>query len=85
MKYRDYEIVNWECDEGDCLLIHERITDSKLGWLSVDHLSIAQGIVKELNTLSDKIEELMDERDKIRVERDVFVERCLESMKKDDW
>lgn len=51
---RLYELVLYDCQEGSCLVIHEKTRDSKLGALSLDHKSIGEAIVDELNDLSEK-------------------------------
>ena len=52
---REYELVNYDCQDGECLMIHEKTTDSKLGALSLDHRSIGEEIINELNKLSQKL------------------------------
>ncbi|WP_296884896.1 hypothetical protein [uncultured Methanobrevibacter sp.] len=54
---REYELVPYDCEDGECLMIHEKTTDSKLGALSLDHRSIGEAIVDELNMLSEKLYE----------------------------
>lgn len=54
---REYELVNYDCEDGECLMIHEKTTDSKLGALSLNHRSIGEAIVDELNMLSEKLYE----------------------------
>ena len=56
-KKREYELVLYDCQDGDCLMIHEKTTDSKLGALSLDHKSIGEDIVDELNYLATKLHE----------------------------
>lgn len=51
---RLYELVPYDCQDGICLVIHEKTRDSKLGALSLDHKSIGEAIVNELNDLSEK-------------------------------
>ena len=51
---RLYELVHYDCQDGSCLVIHEKTRDSKLGALSLDHKSIGEAIVDELNDLSEK-------------------------------
>ena len=51
---RLYELVPYDCQDGSCLVIHEKTRDSKLGALSLDHRSIGEAIVDELNDLSEK-------------------------------
>lgn len=51
---RLYELVPYDCQDGSCLMIHEKTRDSKLGALSLDHRSIGEAIVDELNDLSEK-------------------------------
>ena len=51
---RLYELVLYDCQDGSCLMIHEKTRDSKLGALSLDHRSIGEAIVDELNDLSEK-------------------------------
>ena len=51
---RLYELVLYDCQDGSCLVIHEKTRDSKLGALSLDHKSIGEAIVDELNDLSEK-------------------------------
>ena len=52
---RLYELVPYDCQDGSCLVIHEKTKDSKLGALSLDHRSIGEAIVDELNDLSEKL------------------------------
>ena len=52
---RVYELVPFECMDGSCLMIHERTHDSKLGALSLDHKSVGEAIIDELNELSTKL------------------------------
>ena len=54
-KKREYELVLYPCQDGDCLMIHEKSRDSKLGALSLDHRSIGKAIIDELNELSTKL------------------------------
>lgn len=54
---REYELVPYDCEDGECLMIHEKTTDSKLGALSLDYRSIGEAIVDELNMLSEKLYE----------------------------
>ena len=54
---RFYELVLYDCQDGDCLMIHEKTKDSKLGALSLDHKSIGEAIVDELNDLATKLYE----------------------------
>ena len=54
---RFYELVLYDCQDGDCLVIHEKTRDSKLGALSLDHKSIGEAIVDELNDLATKLYE----------------------------
>lgn len=52
---REYELVEYDCQEGKCLMLHEKTTDSKLGALSLNHRSIGEAVVDELNMLSEKL------------------------------
>ena len=52
---REYELVLYPCQDGECLMIHEKSRDSKLGALSLDHRSIGEAIIEELNDLSTKL------------------------------
>ncbi|MBQ9024776.1 MAG: hypothetical protein IJ104_00705 [Methanobrevibacter sp.] len=54
---QEYEIRLYKCQEGDCLVIREKTRDRKLGALSLDHKSIGERIVDELNDLSNKLYE----------------------------
>ena len=54
---QEYELMPYRCQGGDCLIIREKTTDSKLGALSLDHKSIGESIVDELNDLSNKLYE----------------------------
>ena len=58
---RVYELVEYECLDGDCLMINEKTHDSKLGALSPDHRSIGEAIVVELNLLSEENDSLKKE------------------------
>lgn len=51
---RLYELVFYDCQDGSCLVIHEKTRDSKIGALSLDHKSVGEAIVDELNDLSEK-------------------------------
>ena len=55
MTKREYELVEYPCNDGECLVLHEKTTDSKLGFLSLDHKSIGERIVLELNLLAEKL------------------------------
>ena len=44
-----WELVEYECIEGKCLMIRNIPNDSKLGALSLDHQDIGEAIVEELN------------------------------------
>lgn len=44
-----WEIVEYKCQDGKCLMIHNIPNDSKLGALSLDHRDIGEAIVEELN------------------------------------
>ena len=57
IRKREYELVPYECNDGPCLVIHEKTRDSKLGALSLDHRSIGEEIVLELNILSERLYE----------------------------
>lgn len=50
-----YELVLYDCEEGPCLMLHEITHDYKIGALSLDHRSIGEGIVDELNELARKL------------------------------
>lgn len=54
---QEYELMPYRCQGGDCLIIREKTTDSKLGALSLNHRSIGEAIVDELNMLSEKLYE----------------------------
>ena len=51
---REYELVLYDCRDGECLMIHEKTRDSKLGALSLDHKSTGEAIIDELNDLATK-------------------------------
>lgn len=57
LEKRIYELVHYECEDGSCLMIHEKTKDTKLGALSLDHRSIGEEIVDELNNLSEMLYE----------------------------
>ena len=61
MTKRVYKLIPYECIDGDCLVIHEKRDDVKLGALSFDHSSVGDAIVGELNELSDENENLKKE------------------------
>ena len=44
----EYELVYSDCDDGACLMLHEKTHDNKIGALSLDHKSIGEVIVEEL-------------------------------------
>ena len=52
---REYELVLYNCQDGECLMIHEKSRDSKLGALSLDHRSIGEAIIDELNELATEL------------------------------
>ena len=77
--YKHYDLIDCTFSDGSqgYTLIETR-ADSKIGGLGFDHLSVGQEIVRELNKLSEKIDLLLKENDKLKTQREVFVERCLE-------
>lgn len=52
---REYELVLYDCQDDNCLMIHEKSRDRKLGALSLDHRSIGEAIIDELNDLSTEL------------------------------
>ena len=52
---RLYELVPYKCQDGKCLMIHEKTVDSKLGALSLDHLSVCETFINELKELSEML------------------------------
>ena len=50
----EWKLVNYDCQDGDCLMIWHSGKDSKLGALSLNHRSIGEAIIKELNRLENK-------------------------------
>ena len=44
-----WKLVDYDCQDGKCLMIWNIDKDSKLGALSLDHRSIGGAIVEELN------------------------------------
>ena len=52
---RFYELVPYDCQEGSCLILHEKTRDSKLGAISLSHRNIGETIVGELNELSEML------------------------------
>ncbi len=57
-----WEIVEYECQDGKCLMIHNIPKDSKLGALSLDHRDIGEAIVEKLNEQQDTISKLEEEK-----------------------
>ena len=49
MSEQYWEIVEYECQDGKCLMIHNIPNDSKLGALSLDHRDIGEAIIEKLN------------------------------------
>ena len=60
MNEQYWEIVEYECQDGKCLMIHNIPNDSKLGALSLDHKNIGEAIVEKLNEQQATIEEYKD-------------------------
>lgn len=54
---REYELVNYDCQNGECLMLHEKTRDDKIGALSLNHKDVGEGIVDELNMLAEKLYE----------------------------
>lgn len=52
---RFYELVPYDCQDGSCLMLHEKTRDSKLGAISLSHRNIGETIVGELNELSEML------------------------------
>ena len=52
---RFYELVPYDCQDGSCLMLHEKTRDSKLGTISLSHRNIGETIVSELNELSEML------------------------------
>lgn len=48
-----WKLVDYDCQDGKCLMIWNIDKDSKLGALSLDHRSIGEAIVEELNELEN--------------------------------
>ena len=46
-----YELVEYSCIDGSCLMLHDKIKDSKIGALSLSHKSVGEAIVEEMNKL----------------------------------
>lgn len=55
-----WELVDYDCQDGECLMIWNRYKDSKLGALSPDHRNIGEGIVEELNRLESINRDIKD-------------------------
>lgn len=55
MTKREYELVEYPCQDGPCLVLREKTTDTKIGYLSLDHKNIGEAIVDELNKLAEKL------------------------------
>ena len=58
MSNQVWELALYSCEDGDCLMIHNVLKDSKLGALSLDHKSVGEAIVDELNSLENKVDGL---------------------------
>ena len=56
-----WELVEYDCQDGECLMIHEKTYDSKLGALSLDHRDIGEAIIEELNKKEQRLPHLRDE------------------------
>ena len=79
-----WRLVPYNCQDGECLMIWNIEADSKLGALSLDHKSIGEGIVEELNKLENYnkdikiyVERVEDVNDQLRYIRDVLVEENM--------
>lgn len=55
MTKREYELAEYPCQDGPCLVLREKTTDTKIGFLSLDHKNIGAAIVYELNHLAEKL------------------------------
>ena len=60
MSEKYWEIVEYECQDGKCLMIHNVPNDSKLGALSLDHRNIGEAIVEKLNEQQATIKQLQN-------------------------
>lgn len=60
IKKKKYELVEYDCKDGKCLMLREETTDHKIGALSLDHQSVGEAIVDELNEQAEIINELVD-------------------------
>ena len=60
MSEKYWEIVEYECQDGKCLMIHNIPNDSKLGALSLDHRNIGEAIVEKLNEQQATIKQLQN-------------------------
>ena len=58
--YKIWELVDYDCQDGKCLMIWNIDEDSKLGALSPDHRSIGEGIIEELNKLESINRDIKD-------------------------
>ena len=66
MSEKYWEIVEYECQDGKCLMIHNIPKDSKLGALSLDHRNIGEAIVKKLNEQQYTIKQLQEENKELK-------------------
>ena len=48
-----WKLIDYDCQDGKCLMIWNIDKDSKLGALSLDHRSIGEAIIEELNKLEN--------------------------------
>ena len=78
-----YELVDYKCLDGDCLMLWETGCDSKLGALSPDHREIGEAIVEELNkymhrleNIDEYIEDVEKVNEHLRNRRDRLEEEC---------
>lgn len=80
-----WKLVPYDCQDGDCLMLWNIGTDSKLGALSLDHRDIGEGIVEELNKLEnynrdvkDYIEKVEEVNEQLKIIRDnVMIENKI--------
>ena len=53
MSEKIWELVDYDCQDGKCLMLWNMDEDNKLGALSLDHRDIGEAIVDEFNKLEN--------------------------------
>jgi len=58
--YEIWKLVDYDCQDGECLMLWNIDEDSKLGALSLDHRDIGEAIVEEFNKLESINRDIKD-------------------------